>query len=92
MANAQSEPKVGWVECQAWEEALPQMQGIIGFPKGLRLPPWTSASWEIFLPFFFITALSSCDPGQSGHPMPGAQKVHKGGKGAKSHLICHLGD
>lgn len=32
-------------------EALPQMQGIICFPKCLRVSPWKSASWEIFLPF-----------------------------------------
>lgn len=59
MEIAQSQPKVVWVECQAWEEALPQMQGVIGFPKCLRLSPWKSASWEIFLPFSFTLLLHS---------------------------------
>ena len=58
-ASAQSQPKVVWVKCQAWEEALPQMQGIICFPKCLQLSPWKSASWEIFLPFSFTLLLQS---------------------------------
>ena len=60
---------------------------LICFPKNLR-----AFSIEICflgnLPFSFTSLLYPlCGPGQSGHPIPGAQKVYNAKKGIKSFTL-----
>jgi len=76
--------------CQAWDAAaLSQVQNLFislsasgVFSIGICL----LGNLPSFL-LHIVIASSSCGPGQSGHPIPGAQKVCNSEKGAKSFTL-----